>query len=136
MVFFAVVLFGSSPPQLSHHITFLAFLLVFLLFSVAGTACLSKLTIERGWNPIRRQLSPCFLTFKEPRNRFQDTNSARLCSLAGRYDKPINTRLLAPIDYLKIPAPKNLASSSRFPNLNYALWVSRLIVSMYVILFS
>jgi hypothetical protein len=53
--FFAVVLFGSNPPQLSHHIAFLASLLVFLLFSVAGTACLSKLMKERGWNPIRRQ---------------------------------------------------------------------------------
>jgi hypothetical protein len=27
-----------------------------------------------------------------------------LCSLAGRYDNPIPTRLLAPIDSLKIPA--------------------------------
>jgi hypothetical protein len=31
-------------------------------------------------------------------------NSARLCSLAGRYDYPIPTRFLAPIDCLKIPA--------------------------------
>ncbi len=27
-----------------------------------------------------------------------------MCSLAGRYDKPIPTRFLAPIDCLKIPA--------------------------------
>ena len=47
---------------------------------------------------------PEFLTFKEPKNRFQGTNSARLCSLAGRYDNPIPTRFLAPIDFLKIPA--------------------------------
>jgi hypothetical protein len=40
----------------------------------------------------------------EPKNRFQGTNSARLCSLAGLYDKPIPTRFLAPIDCLKIPA--------------------------------
>ncbi len=40
----------------------------------------------------------------EPRNRFQGMNSASLCSLAGRYDKPIPTRFLAPIDCLKIPA--------------------------------
>ncbi len=37
-------------------------------------------------------------------NRFQGTNSARLCSLAGRYDNFIPSRFLAPIDYLKIPA--------------------------------
>jgi hypothetical protein len=40
----------------------------------------------------------------EPRNRFQGMNSASLCSLAGRYDNPIPTRFLAPIDCLKIPA--------------------------------
>jgi hypothetical protein len=49
-------------------------------------------------------LSQNFLTLKEPKNRFQGTNSARLCSLAGRYDNPIPTRFLAPIDCLKIPA--------------------------------
>jgi hypothetical protein len=37
-------------------------------------------------------------------NRFQGTNSARLCSLAGRYDNPIPSRYLAPINCLKIPA--------------------------------
>ncbi len=31
-------------------------------------------------------------------------NSASLCSPAGRYDNPIPTRCLAPIDCLKIPA--------------------------------
>jgi hypothetical protein len=31
-------------------------------------------------------------------------NSASPCSPAGRYDNPIPTRFLAPIDYLKIPA--------------------------------
>ncbi len=31
-----------------------------------------------------------------------------LCSLAGRYDSPILTRFLAPIDYLKIPVRKGL----------------------------
>jgi hypothetical protein len=40
----------------------------------------------------------------ELRNRFHGTNSASLCSLAGRYDNPIPTRLLAPIACLKIPA--------------------------------
>jgi hypothetical protein len=41
---------------------------------------------------------PEFLTFKEPRNRFQGINSASPCSLAGRYDSPISTRFLAPLD--------------------------------------
>jgi hypothetical protein len=40
----------------------------------------------------------------KPRNRFQGMNSASLCSLAGRYDNPIPTRFLAPIDCLKSPA--------------------------------
>ncbi len=31
-------------------------------------------------------------------------NSASLCSLAGRYDNPIPSRFLAPVDFLKIPA--------------------------------
>jgi hypothetical protein len=31
-------------------------------------------------------------------------NSASLCSMAARYDNPIPTRCLAPIDFLKIPA--------------------------------
>jgi hypothetical protein len=39
----------------------------------------------------------------EPRNRFQGINSAGLCSPAGRYDNPIPTRFLAPIDFIKIP---------------------------------
>ena len=47
---------------------------------------------------------PIFYIFKEPRTRFQGTNSASLCSLAGRYDNPIPTRFLAPIDCFKIPA--------------------------------
>jgi hypothetical protein len=40
----------------------------------------------------------------EPKNRFQGMNSASLCGLAGRYENPIPTRCLAPIDCLKIPA--------------------------------
>jgi hypothetical protein len=46
----------------------------------------------------------CQTPFKEPKNRFQGTNSARLCSLAGRYDNPLPTQFLAPTDCLKIPA--------------------------------
>jgi hypothetical protein len=45
---------------------------------------------------------PVFLNFKEPGNWFQGIDSASLCSLAGRYDKPIPTRFLAPIDCSKI----------------------------------
>jgi hypothetical protein len=52
----------------------------------------------------KKYTEPEFLTFKEPKNRFQGTNSARLSSLAGRYDNPIPTRFLALIDCLKIPA--------------------------------
>ncbi len=48
--------------------------------------------------------SPNFETFKKPKNRFQGINSARLWSLVGRYDNPIPTRFLAPIDCFKIPA--------------------------------
>jgi hypothetical protein len=44
----------------------------------------------------------------EPRNRFQGMNSASLSSLAGRYDNPIPTRFLAPIDCLKIPAQEEV----------------------------
>ncbi len=47
----------------------------------------------------------------EPRNRFQGMNSASLCSLAGRYDNPIPTRFLAPLDCLKIPALCNTNKS-------------------------
>ncbi len=53
-----------------------------------------------------------FKTFMEPRNRSQWMNSTSLCSLAGRYDNPIPTRFLAPIDCLKIPA---LSSKFRYP---------------------
>jgi hypothetical protein len=37
-------------------------------------------------------------------NRFQEINSASLYSLADRYDNPIPTRFISPIDCLKIPA--------------------------------
>jgi hypothetical protein len=59
---------------------------------------------------------PVFSTFKEvkeARNQFpgiyfqgidfQGIDSASLCRLAGRYDNPIPTRFLAPIDCSKIP---------------------------------
>ncbi len=46
-------------------------------------------------------LSPNFLTLKEPRNRLQGINSSSLCSPAGQYDNSIPTRFLAPVDCLK-----------------------------------
>ncbi len=59
--------------------------------------------------------SPYFEPFMKPRNQFQGRNSTSLCSLAGRYDNPIPTRCLAPIDCLKIPALYNRIHSSQFP---------------------
>jgi hypothetical protein len=59
------------------------------------------LSIQSLWATLNLNLSPNFLTLKEPRNRFQGIKSASLCSLAGRYDNPIPTRFLAPIDCLK-----------------------------------
>ncbi len=47
---------------------------------------------------------PVFLNVYGARNRFLGMNSASLCSLAGRYDNPIHTRFLAPIDCLKFSA--------------------------------
>ncbi len=38
-----------------------------------------------------------------PRHQFRQP---MYCSLAGRYDNPIPTRCLAPIDFLKIPVPE------------------------------
>ncbi len=57
-----------------------------------------------GGDPIYSNQSPNFKTFKEPKNRFQGINSASVCSLAGRYNNPIPTRFLAPIDCFKIQA--------------------------------
>jgi hypothetical protein len=38
----------------------------------------------------KEKQSPKFLTFKEPKSRFQGINSARLCRLAGQYDNTIS----------------------------------------------
>jgi hypothetical protein len=43
----------------------------------------------------------------------QGINSASLCSLAGRYDNPIPTRCLAPIDFFKIPALVSMKKTQR-----------------------
>jgi hypothetical protein len=68
-------------------------------------ACPPELELVAAGFRIGWPHGPCmeaeFLNFfKEPKNRFQGTNSA----MAGRYDKPIPTRFLAPIDSLKISA--------------------------------
>jgi hypothetical protein len=44
-----------------------------------------------------------FLTFKEPRKRFQEIDSASLCSLLSQYDNSI-PRFLALLDCSNIPA--------------------------------
>jgi hypothetical protein len=43
-------------------------------------------------------------------------NSASLYSLAGRYDKPLPTRFLAPMDCLKIPALLDVTILWRYTN--------------------
>jgi hypothetical protein len=53
-----------------------------------------------------------------PRNEFR-----HLCSLAGRYDKPIPPRFLAPIDFLKIPA--------QFKRRGYKRWIISIILVPY-----
>ncbi len=68
---------------------------------------------EEGIDPllqleIQESQSPYFSMFMEPRNRFQGMKSASLFSLAGRYDNPIPTRFLAPVDCLKIPAQASI----------------------------
>jgi hypothetical protein len=68
------------------------------------------LKIRPRRNELKTQCNqPEYLTFKEPKNRFQGTNSATLCILAGQYDNPIPTQFLAPIDCLKIPSQKKTA---------------------------
>jgi hypothetical protein len=68
--------------------------------------------------------SPYFLTFMEPRNRFQGMNSASLCSLAGRHDNPIPPRFLAHIDSLKIPAQLTDEEIMKQHTWAYAVYVS------------
>ena len=67
----------------------------------------------------------------EPRNRCQGINSASLCSLAGRYDNPVPSRCLAPIEFLydnPIPtrflAPKDCY---KIPVLSFELYRQKLL---------
>ncbi len=59
-------------------------------------------------------LSPNFKTFKEPKNWFQGTNSAMLCSLASQYNKPYS---------YSVPSPHRLFknSSTDVPSLSFFL---------------
>ncbi len=54
--------------------------------------------------PCKTHKARMFNFIKEPKNRFQGINSASTCRLVGRYDNPIPTLFLAPIDCLKLPA--------------------------------
>jgi hypothetical protein len=65
--------------------------------------CQAAIVNTPGTPPSTHAAELDFFNFKEPKNRFQGTNSARLCSLAGRYDNAI-PRFLAPIGCSKIPA--------------------------------
>jgi hypothetical protein len=67
--------------------------------------------------------SPNFLTYKETKKRFQGINSARLCSLAGRYDNPIPIRFLVPLDCLKIPTQFLSSSWKRLSYFSFAALV-------------
>jgi hypothetical protein len=44
---------------------------------------------------------------RSPKNRFQEINSASICSLGGPVRQPYSYSVLAPIDCLKIPALDN-----------------------------
>jgi hypothetical protein len=54
-----------------------------------------------GW--LKPKTISRYCPFKESKNRFQGFNFANY-SLTGRYDNPLPTQFLAPIDRLKIPA--------------------------------
>jgi hypothetical protein len=57
-------------------------------------------TVGETYDEVRARISNVFGAQESiPRNE-----SASLCSLAGRYDNPIPTRFLDPIDCLKISA--------------------------------
>jgi hypothetical protein len=58
-----------------------------------------------------------FKHVKSPGIDSKEIDAAGLCSLAGRYDNPILTRFLAPIDCLKIPAQgSQLGPETEFVN--------------------
>ncbi len=66
--------------------------------------CVDTYTVDENGTEKRegtRGQSPNFWTYEEPRNQFQGINSDSLCSLAGRYNNPIPTRFLAPLECLK-----------------------------------
>jgi hypothetical protein len=73
----APTLFKTLIIQYTHE----AHLFFILVVPLLELSCLFSI--------LRTRQSPNFQTFKEPKNRFQGTNSARLCSLAGWYDNSI-----------------------------------------------
>jgi hypothetical protein len=81
-VLFMFIVWDHTPWTHSQH------------FSIQETPWITQGEDPRTWARI-------FKLLKEPRNRFQVINSASLSSRAGRYDNPIPTRFLAPIDCLK-----------------------------------
>ncbi len=59
-------------------------------------------------------------------------HSAGLCSLTGRYDNPIPTRILVPIDCLKIPAQAGRINSlESIPGLHKRSEIRALDCSIY-----
>ncbi len=52
----------------------------------------------------RNKYEPVFLNVYGAQESIPRHYSTSLCSLASRYDNPIPTQCLAPIDFLKIPA--------------------------------
>ncbi len=60
----------------------------------------SRVGIGLSYRPARAQI---FYLIRSPRIDSKEPISARLCSLAERYDNPIPTRFLVPIDCLIIP---------------------------------
>ncbi len=58
-----------------------------------------------------------FKLLRSPWIKLKGIDFASLCSLAGRYDNPIPTQFLAPIDCYKIPAQSIYDKKIAFPDL-------------------
>ncbi len=59
-----------------------------------------------------------FLTFNEPKNRFQGIDSPSQCSLAGRYNNHIPTQFLAPLGCYKFQQRARIFKLLRSPLIN------------------
>jgi hypothetical protein len=71
---------------------------------VTGTGTYHIKYILRALRTFKNISEPVFLNAYGAQESIPRNDSTSLCSLAGRYDNPIPTRCLAPIDCLKIPA--------------------------------